>query len=288
MLVLCPCTVFIPRSQVQVFHRNGYNVDQKFLGRWGRQTPFLRKGQRRTGNWPATRTDVARDCRVVGKTWGSGVVAGQDLSANLRHRCIRSGIPNSCQIRRMPDSLPDSGRSDPSYAGTRGCRNSLPDFWRGRNLSDSGTRCRILGRPELVGLWNLLPDSWEAGTRRTPELAAGLLGGRNSSDSGTCCRTLGGRNSSDSGTCCRTLGGRNSSDSGTCCRTLGRPELVGLRNPLPDSWEAGTRRTPELAAELWDAGTRRWIVHFLVLVLIRSTNLSLLISLSSGQSARLK
>ena len=144
------------------------------------------------------------------------------------------------------------GRSDSSYAGTRGCRNSLPDFWEagtrrtpelaagllgGRNSSDSGTCCRTLGRPELVGLRNLLPDF-----RRTPELAAGLLGGRNSSDSsdsGTrlpelAAGLLGGRNSSDAGTRqCRNsdaglLGGRNSSLN----RSLLSSRITSFDQPL--------------------------------------------------------
>ena len=147
------------------------------------------------------------------------------MSANLRHRCIRSGIPNSYQIRWMPDSPPVSwevglvvcrnswmpelaagllGGRNSSDAGTRQCRNSLPDFWeagtrRTPKLVNAGTRCRTLGKPELVGRRNSL----------MPELAAGLLGGRNSSDAGT----------------------------------------RQCRNSRPDSWEAGTRRTPELVAE---------------------------------------
>ena len=170
------------------------------------------------------------------------------------------------------------GKSDSSYAGTR---------------RTAGTRCRTLGRPELVGRRNSSmpkltgrPDSWEAGTRRTPELvglpelAAGLLGGRNSSDAGTrqCrnslpdfweagtrrtpelvnagtrCRTFGRpelvglRNSSMPELAAGLLGGRNSSDAGTRCRTLGRPELVGRRNSsMPELWEAGTLGRPELA-----------------------------------------
>ena len=161
------------------------------------------------------------------------------MSANLRHRCIRSGIPNSCQIRWMPDSLPDFWE-----VGLVVCRNSrMPELAAGllggRNSSDAGTCCRTLGRPELVGLRN----------SSMPELVAGLLGGRNSSDSGTrqCRNSL--PDSWEAGTR-RTPELVN---AGTRCRTLGRPELVGRRNSS----------MPELAAGLLggrtssDSGTRQ-------------------------------
>ena len=65
-----------------------------------------------------------------------------------------------CRTRRRT-----LGRPDSSDAGTRGCRNSLPDSWeagthRTPKLVDVGTRCRTFGRPELVGRRNSqMPES---------------------------------------------------------------------------------------------------------------------------------
>ena len=251
VLVLCPCTVLIPGRKFKSFTATARtSIKSSWVGEGARLLSW-----ERVKEGPVTGRPPGSTLHETAGWWERPEEAVSSPERIWVRICVTVASEVEFQIRARfvgcRTRCRTLGRSDSSYAGTCGCRNPAAGLLGGRNSSDAGTR---------------LPRVRQQ-----------------SSDSGTCCRTLGGRNSPDSGTCCRTLGGWNSSDSGTCCRTLGRPELVGLRNSS----------MPELAAGLLggrnssDAGTRRWIVHFLVLVSLRSTNLSHLTSLSSGQSARL-